>query len=385
MNLKDMSNFITSLTDTFQWLSLLKLVVLYSAIHKARLETPATPWTGPRDWPYVHQSSVWSSYSEDFGPSWYEDDLKMSPEETGKRHLTKTAITPLSLAPEEYQFPQTQNPFGQDAYKYADHPSTVIHSPHTNNPSPPISGIYNTSNVPSVTHSYFSLGDSSQWWYRGEDGVNHGMKDTSVRYRGTTKFKDSLKPRLYPEGSLTRPHRQKNHGAFVLGDSGYSVKSHQHDLGNENNRRLESSTELQIGTPVLQKESKDPIKKGMASAMKERKMYSEPTKNRKFTRKRKNLLRTKVIKKIKNKVSRSYRDGPDKLNIGSHGRRSLEPHPGFFRDYTPDCALHSNRTFCFMDETYPSSHIADLPSLPDQVRWYPLKHARNTPLTEVWD
>ncbi|XP_064093976.1 uncharacterized protein LOC135206558 [Macrobrachium nipponense] len=162
--------------------------------------------------------------------------------------------------------------------------------------------------------------------------------------------KDSSGSRPYHRGSTNGSYRPRNLGAFVLKDS---LKSHQ-ESANEKRKEFESYTKSQIGIPVLQKAPKGLSQKAVTPVDKEMKGNGGFPKSHNFPHKRKNVLRTKVVKK---KKSRSNKNTPEKLNIGAHGRRSSEPHPGFFRDHTPDCALHTNRTFCFMDETYPSDFM----------------------------
>ncbi|XP_066944388.1 uncharacterized protein [Macrobrachium rosenbergii] len=357
MNLIDMLKFCLSLADASQLLNLLTSVVICSAISKARLETsPPTPWwisTAPRDWPYVRQSSsIWSSYSDpyfrEFGPAYEGDVTEMSTKDSevistpSQRHLSATAAVASQSPPAEVlQYPQTPYLYGRDGYGYG--------------PFPRLSDKSNTSLTPSVTHSYFSLGDISQWWYRGEGELKDDVKDTSVTYRGAVKYGDSPGSRHSHKSSTNRPHRPRNRGTLVLGNSSYSSKSHQ-ESANEKRKKFESYTESQIGIPVLQKAPKELSQKTVSPVDKEMKDNDGFPKKRNFPIKRKNLLRTKVVKK---KKSRSNKNATEKLNIGAHGRRSSEPHPGFFRDHTPDCALHTNRTFCFVDETYPSDFLKE--------------------------
>ncbi|XP_042855813.1 uncharacterized protein LOC122242572 [Penaeus japonicus] len=80
----------------------------------------------------------------------------------------------------------------------------------------------------------------------------------------------------------------------------------------------------------------------------------------KFYRKLKERNHAKSRLKFPSRSKKARHRIPEAVSVASHGRRSSGPHRGFLKtSYVPTCAINSNRSFCLLDESYPSAFMAE--------------------------
>ncbi|KAK7086167.1 hypothetical protein SK128_025586 [Halocaridina rubra] len=281
--------------------------------------TVPTSWTpeSPLRWPiYQHP---WPDY-----PNPYRDDLLRLRDDKEAPGAFKSIL----------RYPGSYGT-RQDDFQSNDHRPKASQFPFASVEFPHIFIKPNHSLSDRVTHSYFSLGDHSKWRKKKKEGKksSRDIKGSKVKGRHVTNV-------------LAHPRKPKNYSAFVLGAPKYSLITPQ----------IKNVT----GTDALISES---LRTGSHSPKKTKITTKSHTnyrgiKNEKTTfqdiekRQQKNTKHLRLAKVVRTKIGKSLKL-QTRLDIREHGRRSSAPHPGFFKDDTPGCALHVNRSYCFVDEKYP--------------------------------
>ncbi|XP_063601692.1 uncharacterized protein LOC134777770 [Penaeus indicus] len=80
-----------------------------------------------------------------------------------------------------------------------------------------------------------------------------------------------------------------------------------------------------------------------------------------FYQKLKERNHSKIARKFRGRVKKARHGTLEPASVASHGRRSSgPPHRGFLKaSYAPSCARDTNRSYCLLDESYPSAFIAE--------------------------
>ncbi|XP_070001142.1 uncharacterized protein [Penaeus vannamei] len=80
----------------------------------------------------------------------------------------------------------------------------------------------------------------------------------------------------------------------------------------------------------------------------------------KFYQKLKERNRSKSRRKFPGRAKKARPGTLEPADVASHGRRSSGPHRGFLKaSSVPSCARDTNRSYCLLDESYPSAFIAE--------------------------